>query len=289
MRNEFAKICSNLLEEDDKAVILIGDISHFLLRNVQNIAPDRFYNIGICEQATISVAAGMAIEGMRPIVHTIAPFLVERAYEQIKVGLGYQKTDVTLVTVGGTYDYADLGCTHHCYADVALMRAIPGMEVYEPSTAKEFNQLFKQACGNGNPKYFRLSAKTHTQTFDVIPYEANIIRESKNNKYAFVCGHLLDDVIQDPEIGIIYLSTLSHISLESIQKITNLIKESSVLYTVENHFTNGGLADLVSETFNRSVNRIGLRREFITEYGSYEDLRRVAGMDTNSILEKLKN
>ena len=289
MRNEFAKICSNLLEEDDKAVILIGDISHFLLRNVQNIAPDRFYNIGICEQATISVAAGMAIEGMRPIVHTIAPFLVERAYEQIKVGLGYQKTDVTLVTVGGTYDYADLGCTHHCYADVALMRAIPGLEVYEPATAKEFNQLFKQAWGNGNPKYFRLSAKTHTQTFDVIPYEANIIRESKNNKYAFVCGHLLDDVIQDPEIGIIYLSTLSHISLESIQKITNLIKESSVLYTVENHFTNGGLADLVSETFNRSVNRIGLRREFITEYGSYEDLRRVAGMDTNSILEKLKN
>ena len=75
--------------------------------------------------------------------------------------------------------------------------------------------------------------------------------------------------------------------MESIQKITNLIKESSVLYTVENHFTNGGLADLVSETFNRSVNRIGLRREFITEYGSYEDLRRVAGMDTNSILEKL--
>lgn len=289
MRNEFAKICTNLLEKDSKAVILIGDISHFLLRDVQNIDPDRFYNIGICEQATVSVAAGMAMEGMRPIVHTIAPFLVERAYEQIKVGLGYQKTDVTLVTVGGTYDYADLGCTHHCYADVALMRAIPGMEVYEPSTAKEFSQLLNQVWGNGNPKYFRLSAKTHTQTFDVIPYEVNIVRESKNNKYAFVSGHLLDDVLQNPEIGIIYLSTLSHISLESIQKVTNLIKKDSTLYAVENHFTIGGLADLIGETFNRSINRIGLRREFITEYGSYEDLRRVAGMDTNSILEKLKH
>jgi len=84
MRNEFAKICSNLLEEDSKAVVLIGDISHFLLRNVQSTATDRFYNIGICEQATISVAAGMAMEGMRPIVHTIAPFLVERVMNKLK-------------------------------------------------------------------------------------------------------------------------------------------------------------------------------------------------------------
>lgn len=289
MRNEFAKLCSSLLEKDDKAVILIGDISHFLLRNAQSIAPGRFFNIGICEQATISIAAGMALEGMRPVVHTIAPFLVERAYEQIKVGLGYQKTDVTLVTVGGTYDYADLGCTHHCYGDIALMRAIPGMEVYEPSTAKEFNQLFNQVWGNGNPKYFRLSAKTHNQDFDVEPFKANIIRESKNNKYVFVSGHLLDDVLEDSEIGVIYLSTLSHISLESIEEITKLIENSDKLYTVENHFTVGGLGDLITETFNRNVTRIGLRREFITEYGSYEDLRFAAGMDKNSILEKLKS
>ena len=231
----------------------------------------------------------MALEGLRPIVHTIAPFLVERAYEQIKVGLGYQKTDVTLVTVGGTYDYADLGCTHHCYSDIALMRAIPGMEVYEPSTAKEFNQLFNQVWGNGNPKYFRLSARTHNQDFDVTPNKPNIVRESKNGKYAFVSGHLLDDVLDDPEIGIIYLSTLSNISLECIKEISKLINNSIKIYTVENHFTNGGLADLISETFNISVNRIGLRREFITEYGSYEDLRFVAGMDRASILDKLKS
>ena len=88
MRNKFANICLDTIKKDDKAVVMIGDISHFLLRNVELEFPDRFYNIGICEQSMVSVASGMAIEGMKPIIHTIAPFLVERAYEQIKVDLG---------------------------------------------------------------------------------------------------------------------------------------------------------------------------------------------------------
>ena len=215
MRHRFANICSKLVKSDNKSVVMVGDISHFLLRDTEKIAPERFYNIGICEQSMVSIAAGMSIEGLKPIIHTIAPFLVERAYEQIKVDLGYQHTDVTLVTVGGTYDYSDLGCTHHCYNDIALMRSIPNMEVYEPGTPDEFEQLFDMTWGNGNPKYFRLSAHTHTQNFSVLPGELNIVRDSLNGKWVFVSGHLLDDVICDSDVGIIYVSTLSHISENS--------------------------------------------------------------------------
>lgn len=289
LRKQFAVSCTELLKEDEKAVILIGDISHYLLKDSEAVAPDRFYNIGICEQSTVSLAAGMALEGMRPIVHSIAPFLVERAYEQIKVGLGYQKTDVTLVGVGGTYDYADLGCTHHCYSDIALMRAVPGMEVYEPSTSKEFTQLFNAAWANGNPKYFRLSAFEHSHEIDTVyPGEVNIIRESKNDKWVFVCGNLLDDVLELPEsFGIIYVSTLSHISEKSQKIIKDLTSINSTVYSVENHFKIGGLGDLVSDYFDFSVTRIGLDRKFITEYGSYDDLREISGMDKKSILEKI--
>ena len=155
MRRKFADICSDLITRDEKSVIMLGDISHFLLRDTEAKAPERFFNIGICEQSMVSMASGMAMEGLRPIIHTIAPFLVERAYEQIKVDLGYQNTDVTIVTVGGTYDYSDLGCTHHCYNDIALMRSIPNMQVYEPGSPKEFEQLFNQTWNNGSPRYFR--------------------------------------------------------------------------------------------------------------------------------------
>tara|TARA_Y100000592_G_scaffold101154_1_gene186115 strand:- start:10279 stop:11145 length:867 start_codon:yes stop_codon:yes gene_type:complete len=286
MRSKFADICSRLVEHDKNSVIMVGDISHFLLRDTEKKAPDRFYNIGICEQSMVSVAAGMSMQGLKPVVHTIAPFLVERAYEQIKVDLGYQHTDVTIVTVGGTYDYSDLGCTHHCYNDIALMRSIPNMEVYEPSTPEEFETLFNETWSNGNPKYFRLSAHTHSQMFSVLPGELNIVRDSLNGKWVFVSGHLLDDVICDENIGIIYVSTLSHISENSKSLIKNLIKNCEV-YSVENHFKIGGLGDLISETFDVKVNKIGLDTKFITNYGSYDDLREEASMDKQSILRKI--
>ena len=286
LRNEFADITKELVKKDKSSVILIGDISHYLLRDTEKNAPDRFYNIGICEQATVSVAAGMAIENMRPIVHTIAPFVVERAYEQIKVGLGYQKTDVTIVTVGGTYDYADLGCTHHCYSDIGLMRAIPGMEVYAPASPLELKILFEENWGNGNPKYFRLSAHTHSKNFSVLPGELNIVRDSLNGKWVFVSGHLLDDVLCDNDVGIIYVSTLSYISENSKNIIKSMINNSHI-YSVENHFKIGGLGDLVSDTFDVKVKKIGLDRKFLTGYGSYDDLRKEASIDRESILRAI--
>jgi len=287
MRAELAKLCLETVKTDMKSVVMVGDISHFLLRETEQIAPDRFYNIGICEQSMIGMASGMAIEGLRPIVHTIAPFLVERAHEQIKVDLGYQHTEVTVVTVGGTYDYSDLGCTHHCYNDIALMKSIPNMEVYEPGTPKEFRELFTQTWGNGNPKYFRLSAHTHSQDVTVQSREVNVIRDSVDGKWVFVTGHLLDDVLEDSTCGVIYVSTLHSMSKSSIEMLNKLFTKQSKLYSVENHFKIGGLGDLVSDIFSLPVKRIGLDRKFLTNYGSYDDLRKESNMDRESILRQI--
>ena len=287
MRREFAKLCLETVKDDSKSVVMVGDISHFLLRETEQVAPDRFYNIGICEQSMVGMASGMAIEGMRPIIHTIAPFLVERAFEQIKNDIGYQNTEVTIVTVGGTYDYSDLGCTHHCYGDIAMMRLIPNMQVFEPSTPEEFRSLFEKTWGNGLPKYFRLSKEQHSQDFEVEPEVMKVVRESKDDRWVFVSGHILDDVLESPNIGVIYVPTLSSINKESYLEIFKVIENAKKIYSVENHFTIGGLGDFVSETFNVVVNRIGLERKFLTNYGNFSNLRRDAGMDRQSIIQKL--
>ena len=287
MRREFAKLCLETVKDDSKSVVMVGDISHFLLRETEQVAPDRFYNIGICEQSMVGMASGMAIEGMRPIIHTIAPFLVERAFEQIKNDIGYQNTEVTIVTVGGTYDYSDLGCTHHCYGAVAMMRLIPNMQVFEPSTPQEFRTLFEKTWGNGLPKYFRLSKEQHSQDFEVEPEVMKIIRKSEDNRWVFVSGHVLDDVLESPNIGVIYVPTLSSINKESYLEISKVIENAKKIYSVENHFTIGGLGDFVSEKFNVVVNRIGLERKFLTNYGNFSNLRRDAGMDRQSIIQKL--
>jgi transketolase len=285
MRTEFANICKDLIK-DEKTVLLLGDISHFLLRESESIAPDRFFNIGICEQSIIGIAAGLAMEGYKPIVHTIAPFMVERAYEQIKIDLGYQRTNVTLVSVGASFDYSDLGCTHHCYGDIAALRLIPNLEIYVPGTGKELRSLLLETWNNNNPKYFRLSSKTHNCNLDVKSGEINLVRTSKNNKYVFVTGHLLDDVLENEEIGVLYVSTLSHINQNSIKFIKELIKHNDGIYTVENHFKSGGLGDLISETFNVSIKRIAINK-FITSYGSYDDLREECGLSKQEILKKI--
>ena len=77
--------------------------------------------MGICEPSIMSMASGLSISGMIPVVHTIAPFVIERAYEQIKLDFGYQKLGINIITVGGSFDYSKLGCSHHCYTDVSLM------------------------------------------------------------------------------------------------------------------------------------------------------------------------
>ncbi len=287
MRGEFAQLCLETVKSDSKSVVMVGDISHFLLRETEQVAPDRFYNIGICEQSMVGMASGMAIEGMRPIIHTIAPFLVERAFEQIKNDIGYQNTEVTIVTVGGTYDYSDLGCTHHCYGDIAMMRLIPNMQVFEPSTPQEFRTLFEKTWGNGLPKYFRLSKEQHSKDFEVEPEVMKVVRESEDDRWVFVSGHILDDVLESPNIGVIYVPTLSSITTESHLEISKVVENAKKIYSVENHFTIGGLGDFVSETFNVVVNRIGLERKFLTNYGNFSNLRRDAGMDRQSIIQKL--
>ena len=287
MRIEFANICKELMISDPQTILLIGDISHHLLREAEAVDPSRFYNIGICEQAMISMASGLALEGYRPIVHTIAPFIVERGYEQIKINLGYQNTNVTLVSVGASFDYADLGCTHHCYGDISALRLIPNLEIYIPGNSSELRQLMNATISNTSPKYFRLSNQEHTQKLIVTPGEINLIRKAKNNKYVFVTGHLLDDVLENTEIGILYVSTLSHITNESKNVIEELFDTNTILYSIESQFKSGGLGDLISETFNRYVNRIGLDRKFLTNYGSYNDLREDAGISKEQILNKL--
>ena len=119
MRKQFTKTLQDILYSNKKTCLLLGDIGVFGFRNELTNLPDRVYNIGILEQSTIGTAAGLAKTGLIPFVHTIAPFLVERSLEQLKVDFGYQCLNGNFISVGASYDYASLGCTHHCPGDIS--------------------------------------------------------------------------------------------------------------------------------------------------------------------------
>jgi transketolase len=125
MRKQFKQTLLDLAQRDDRITVVLGDVSVYLLNEFQKLYPRRFYNLGICENTLISVAAGMSAQGFIPFVHTIAPFLTERSYEQIKVDLCYNQFGANIVTCGATFDYAWDGATHHAYSDLAILRLLP--------------------------------------------------------------------------------------------------------------------------------------------------------------------
>lgn len=296
MRQQFAKSSIDLAEADNGMMMLIGDISHHLLCDFESKFPSRFLNAGICEQALIGMAAGMAIGGMRPIVHTIAPFCVERAYEQIKIDLCYQNVDVTIISVGSSFDYASLGCTHHCYEDVAILRALPQMQVFVPGSSKEFDNLLKKTWGNGSPKYFKLSTREHNHESQCDPFQARLIQSAGSSKaLVVVSGHLLQDVVGLDDVDIVYTSTLSSLDDESKTLIQDAANKSKRVVTIEENSTVGGLADLVNDIIFekenegiKSFTRIGIPRKFLTNYGTAEQHRENLGLTREAISSKIR-
>ena len=112
MRTVFAETASVLLDEDPLAAVVLAEISVDMFGKALARHPERVLNVGIREQLMVSVGGGLALAGMRPIVHTYAPFLVERAYEQVKLDLGHQDAHAVLVSIGASYDGARSGRTH---------------------------------------------------------------------------------------------------------------------------------------------------------------------------------
>ena len=127
MRNKFAEYITELASRDERIVVLSGDIGNRLFDKFKNTYPDRFFNCGVAEANMVSLAAGLAIDGLRPFLYTITPFLTSRCYEQIKIDLCYHDLPVTLVGTGSGLSYAELGPTHHSLEDVAILRALPRM------------------------------------------------------------------------------------------------------------------------------------------------------------------
>lgn len=155
MRKQFPKTVLEILDKDSRVVVLLGDISVHAFKDAFEKHPTRVYNIGILEQTMVGVAAGLAMSGLIPVVHTIEPFLVERAFEQIKDDFGYQELKGNFIGVDVSATAPNLGYTHRCPHALQLMSFVKGMHVFEPKTLEEFDSQFK-ADYDKTLNYFRI-------------------------------------------------------------------------------------------------------------------------------------
>jgi|TARA_Y100000768_G_C23675222_1_gene539658 transketolase len=128
MRRAFGKTIVKIAEKDPTVILLSGDVEQEM-DEYKNKFPERYINVGLCEQTMISMAAGMASEGLRPYVYSITPFLIERPFEQIKIDIDEQDLPVTLI---GNADYPSHGPTHRPLNAQKLMSVFKNLMTYYP-------------------------------------------------------------------------------------------------------------------------------------------------------------
>jgi transketolase len=159
MRNAFAEEITRLGREDPRVVLLSGDIGNKLFDKFREHSPERFFNCGVAEANMMGVAAGLALNGLRPVVYTITPFTTTRCFEQIRVDVCYHDAPVVIVGTGAGLSYAELGPTHHSLEDIAILRTLPGMTVLAPCDALELRALLRAALQGSGPVYMRIGKK----------------------------------------------------------------------------------------------------------------------------------
>lgn len=288
LRSAFGATVSDLVEADERVAVVLAEISTQYFAEAMRAHPDRVVNIGIMEQAMVGVAAGFALEGFLPVAHSLSPFMAERPYEQLKLDFGYQGLGGTFVGVGGSYDYAAEGGTHHAPADVGLMLGIPRMEVLVPGHGDEMDRLLRATYANGEPTYVRASVSSNAEGRDVAPGRIEVLhRGARATVLAF--GPMLDRTLEacaDLDVTVAYATSLRPFDAKGLAAIAG---DHPVVVTIE-PFYEGSAAPVVTEALRLVPARflsIGVPRAFIHAYGSPSDLDADLDLDATRVRARI--
>ena len=282
MRSRFYELAARALDDDPRVAVVAAEIGLSEL-------PDhpRLFNVGIREQLMIGVAAGLAREGMRPIVHSYTPFLVERPYEQIKLDLGHQDVGAILVSTGASYDSARSGRTHQAPGDVAVLSALPGWTIHVPGHPDELEQQLHEALRIDDRVYIRMSeevnnAPVHARGLVVLR------RGSDAAPVVLAVGPTLDPVLEatrDLDATVAYLSTVRPFDaagLRALVRGTDVVLVEPYLAGTSAAVVASALADRPHRLLALGVGNVELRR-----YGTGADHRAAHGLDADGIRRSL--
>jgi transketolase len=291
MRDTFVRTTMKLLDDDPRTALVLADISSDLFRPALTAHPDRALNVGIREQLMLSVAGGLALTGLRPYVHSYAPFVVDRAYEQIKLDLDHQGVGAVLVSVGASYDGSNYGRTHMSPEDVALIDTLDGnWTVHVPGHADEVPALLRAAASHDDPVYIRLSVRTNA-----LPHPASRdLRVLRRGTGAIVIavGPMLDPVLEataELDVTVAYTHTPRPFDATGLRELTWDHLGANEIVLVEPYLAGTSarvVADALSDVPHRLLN-LGVGRTDLRRYGSPADHERWHGLDPATLRRRI--
>jgi transketolase len=288
MRDRFISVTHTLLDREPRLAVVLADISASTFKEAKRRHPDRVINVGIREQLMVGVAGGLALTGLRPIVHSYAPFLVERPYEQVKLDLGYQDVGAVLVSVGASYDWAAGGRTHQAPGDVALLDALPDWTVHVPGHPEEVEPLLRDAVAGDGRVYVRLSIQTNKAPRAVVPGRFDVVRRGARGTVVAV-GPMLDRVLEASaglDLTVLYAATVRPFDTGTLLGTLgrpDVILVEPYLEGTSAHVVSSALAHLPHRQLSLGVPRKEFRR-----YGTPEEHDTAHGLDAHGLRERIR-
>lgn len=298
MRRAFADTLLQLARTDDRVIFLTGDLGFQVFDAFCAEFPKRYINVGVAEAHMVDCAAGLALEGWRPVVYSIASFLTGRAFEQIRLSIGYHHLPVMVVGAGGGYTYASSGVTHHAKEDVALMSLVGGMTVTVPGDPHEVAELMPQLLRLPGPSYIRVGrfGEPHLACDDPVRVgRGRLVRDGRSVAVITMGSAVIQAVAAadalaadgvHPVIG--HFHTVRPLDAALLDRIAERV---GTMIVVEDHGLQGGLYAGVAAWAAERRSRVALYRhgpgdELVLGNPHQEELLRSLGCDASSIARR---
>lgn len=307
-RDAYLEALFPIFQQDKNCVFITADNGAPSLDQYRDLPAGQYYQVGIAEQAAVTIATGLALEGKRVFVYAIAPFLTVRILEFVKLDMCAMNLPITLLGVGAGVAYDNMGPSHHTLEDISIMRALPGLEIYSPADSVCAAALAKLSYERPGPKYIRFDRAGVPN----IHSDINASGEAVDwDRYGLAVAHNeIDSKIVIAATGIAVHQAVAAAKELLTHRITAQVLDiyriapfpwdtfskltgGTPIVTLEEHFLPGGLGSIVSEALhdagmtNRLL-RIGMPHEFVFTYGGREHIWKTVGLDVDSIVRRIK-
>ncbi len=301
MRNAFLDTLFELAQRDERIVFVTGDLGFRVVEKFMEQRPQQFLNAGVAEQNLTGVAAGMALSGKIVFTYSIGNFPTMRCLEQIRNDVCYHEANVKIVTVGGGFAYGPMGVTHHAIEDLAVMRAIPGIQVVAPGDPVETRAATRAITAHHGPCYLRLGKAgeptVHPGNIDFQLGRAIRLREGLDLTLISTGGMLQTAAKAAERLATQGIQTrvLSMHTLKPLDEDAVLAgaRETGCVATLEEHSINGGLGSAVAEVLAETdgvkvpFKRIGMPPIFSPHIGSQEYMLQKHGLNDEAVAATL--
>ncbi len=302
MRKSFGGMMEDIVRDYEDIVILAADVASSAgLSRFQSIFPHKFYNIGIAEQNMVGIAAGLAKEGNNVFITSFAPFVALRAYEAVRVLVGYMDLNVKIVALASGLSLGSQGNTHYCLNDLAIMRTIPGMLILSPADCIEAAKCLEFLAGYKGPAYLRLTGIDGTPgvykgDYCFEPKKNALLREG-TDVIILGTGSILNECVRTSRAlkqdgisaAVVDVHTVKPLDTDFLNQIC---RKYQLVVTVEEHSVLGGLGGAVAEYMATAGKHphllsIGIQDVF-PKTGDYSYVLQQTGLSALQIKERIK-